>query len=66
MSIRVSAYGNESIDQLLKRFKKMCEKEGLVKQIKRKAYFEKPSDAKRRETKQSVKRVRKLQRELGY
>ena len=53
-------------DQLLKRFKKMCEKEGLVKQIKRKAYYEKPSDARRREEKQAVKRLRKLQREMGF
>ena len=28
--IKVKARGNESIDQMLKRFKKMCEKEGTL------------------------------------
>ena len=61
--IKVTAYGNESIEQLLKRFKKMCEKEGLVKQIKRKTYYEKPSEARRREMKQTIKRIRKLEKQ---
>ena len=42
--IKVKARGNESIDQMLKRFKKMCEKEGLTKDIKRNSYYEKPSE----------------------
>jgi small subunit ribosomal protein S21 len=33
--IKIKSRGNESIDQMLKRFKKLCEKEGLVKDIKR-------------------------------
>ncbi|MBI4578248.1 MAG: 30S ribosomal protein S21, partial [Planctomycetes bacterium] len=41
--IKVKARGNESLDQMLRRFKKMCEKEGLTKEIKRTSYYEKPS-----------------------
>jgi small subunit ribosomal protein S21 len=33
---------------MLRRFKKMCEKEGLTKDIKRIAYYEKPSEKRRR------------------
>ena len=33
--IKVKARGNESVEQMIRRFKKMCEKEGLVKDIKR-------------------------------
>jgi small subunit ribosomal protein S21 len=33
---------------LLRRFKKACEKEGLTKDIKRIAYYEKPSEKRRR------------------
>jgi small subunit ribosomal protein S21 len=46
--IKVKARGNESVDQMLRRFKKMCEKEGLVKDIKRNSYYEKPSERRRR------------------
>jgi len=43
--IKVKARGNESVEQMLRRFKKMCEKEGLTKDIKRTSYYEKPSSA---------------------
>ena len=46
--IKVKARGGESIQQMMKRFKKMCEKEGLIKDIKRQSYYEKPSEKKRR------------------
>jgi len=46
--IKVKARSNESIQQMMKRFKKMCEKEGLIKDIKRQSYYEKPSEKRRR------------------
>jgi small subunit ribosomal protein S21 len=55
--IKVKARGNESVDQMVKRFKKMCEKEGLNKDMKRNAYYEKPSERKRRRMRKSIKRV---------
>jgi small subunit ribosomal protein S21 len=54
--IKVKARGNESIDQMLRRFKKMCEKEGLTKQIKRNSYYEKPSERRRRRIRKSIAR----------
>ena len=48
--IKVKSRGNESAEQLLKRFKKACEKEGLTKDMKKNAYYEKPSEKKRRKT----------------
>ena len=33
---------------MVKRFKKMCEKEGLIRDIKRNSYYEKPSERNRR------------------
>ena len=47
--IKVKSRGNESVEQMLKRFKKMCEKEGLTKDIKRNSYYEKPSERRRRD-----------------
>jgi small subunit ribosomal protein S21 len=55
--IKVKARGNESVEQMLRRFKKMCEKEGLTKDIKRNAYYEKPSERRRRRMRKSIKRV---------
>ena len=54
--IKVKARGNESLDQMLRRFKKMCEKEGLTKEIKRTSYYEKPSERRRRRLRKSIKR----------
>ena len=48
MAIRVKARSGESTDQMMKRFKKLCEREGLIKDIKRKEFFEKPSERRRR------------------
>ena len=57
MSIRIKSRGNESVEQMMRRFKKLCEKEGLTKDIKRKQYFEKPSERRRRARRKSIKRL---------
>ncbi|MAB29855.1 MAG: 30S ribosomal protein S21, partial [Planctomycetaceae bacterium] len=35
MAIRIKARGSESVEQMLRRFKKLCEKEGLTKEVKK-------------------------------
>ncbi len=60
MPIRVKARGGESTSQMLRRFKKLCEKEGLTKDIKRKQYFEKPSERRRRAQRKSVQRMLRI------
>ena len=55
--IKVKSRGNETVEQMLRRFKKMCEKEGLTKDIKRNSYYEKPSERRRRRQRKSAKRV---------
>jgi small subunit ribosomal protein S21 len=57
--IKVKSRDNESVDQLLRRFKKLCEKEGLTRDIKRTSYYEKPSEKKRRKERKAVKRLLK-------
>jgi len=56
MAIRIKARNNESAEQMLRRFKKLCEKEGLTKEIKKRAYYEKPSERKQRALRKGVKR----------
>ena len=55
--IRVRARSNESVQQLIRRFNKICEKEGLNRDIKRNSYYEKPSQRRRRKERKSRKRA---------
>ena len=57
MAIRIKARNGESAEQMLRRFKKHCEKEGLTKEIKKRAYYEKPSERKQRALRKQVKRT---------
>ena len=50
MAIKVKARGGETVEQMVRRFKKLCEKDGLTKEVKRRQYYEKPSETKRRAT----------------
>ncbi|TVQ63866.1 MAG: 30S ribosomal protein S21 [Phycisphaerales bacterium] len=61
MAIRIKARGGESVEQMMRRFKKLCEKEGLTKDIKKKEFFEKPSERRRRAARKSVSRRDKVE-----
>jgi small subunit ribosomal protein S21 len=63
MAIRIKSRGGESVDQMMRRFKKLCEKEGLTKDIKRKEFYEKPSERKRRALRKAqARRIREGKR----
>ncbi len=47
--IVVNVKENESIDKALKRFKKKFERTGVLKELRNRSYFEKPSVSKRSE-----------------
>ena len=57
MAIRIKSRHGESVSQMLRRFKKLCEKEGLTKDIKRRQYYEKPSERARRDARRSFTRT---------
>ena len=57
--LKVRSRAGESVQQMMRRFKKLCEKEGLIRNMKRTAYYEKPSERNRR-------RMRKAQRASSY
>jgi small subunit ribosomal protein S21 len=59
-SVRVKE--GESFDSALKRFKKKCEKAGILSDLRRHQHFEKPSD--RRKRKINAARRKNLQRRL--
>ena len=64
MAIRIKARSGEHVEGMLKRFKKLCEKEGLTKDIKRKEYYEKPSERRRRSARKS--QGRRLREEIPH
>lgn len=53
--VKIIPRRNESIHATLRRFRKILEKEGIVKEIKRLAYYESPSE-KRSRIKRKIKR----------
>ena len=59
---KVQISGDENIREALRRFKKMCDKEGIINQSKRMAYFEKPSERKRREESRRIKNIKRSQK----
>lgn len=59
MAIRVERRGNEPIEKMLRRFKKRCEKEGLIKDLKKNEYYESPSERRRRDKRRLLKRLEK-------
>ena len=54
---------NESFDNALRRFKKQCEKAGILSEVRKREYFEKPSVKRKRKAlaarKRMLKRMRK-------
>ncbi len=62
MAIRIKARGGESVEQMMRRFKKLCEKEGLTKEIRRNEYYEKPSERKTRAKRKAENRIAMMNR----
>ncbi len=62
--VKVTAKGpHENFRKLLRRFKKACDNAGVMREIKRNAYYEKPSDKRRRERRRRVREAQKQLRE---
>ncbi len=53
---------DNNVDQALKVLKKKMQREGIFRELKRKAFYEKPSERKAREKGEAVRRGRKLAR----
>ena len=55
---------NESFENALRRFKKQCEKTGIISEIRRREHYEKPSVKRKRKAlaarKRALKRMKKL------
>ncbi|HBP14480.1 MAG: 30S ribosomal protein S21 [Pseudomonadota bacterium] len=55
---------NEPFDIALRRFKRSCEKAGILSEVRRREFYEKPTAVRKRKAAAAVKRhLKKLQRE---
>jgi len=53
---------DNDVDQALKVLKRKLQREGVFRELKRKKFFEKPSERKAREKSEAIRRTRKLAR----
>ena len=64
MSIEIEVRkGN--LDQAMRVLKRKIQKEGIVKELKMRQYYENPSEKKRRKKKENIANVKKLQKKLA-
>lgn len=62
--IHIKVKETEPFEKAFKRFTKSCEKAGLIANIKKKQYYEKPSAARKRQLNQAIRKQRKLLRDI--
>jgi small subunit ribosomal protein S21 len=56
---------NESFENAIKRFKKQCEKTGILSEIRKREHFEKPSIKRKKKALAAKKRVLKRLRKIA-
>ena len=53
---------DNNVDQALRSLKKKMQREGVFREMKLRRHFEKPSERRKREKAEAIRRIRKLQR----
>ncbi|MBK6911140.1 MAG: 30S ribosomal protein S21 [bacterium] len=60
----VKARDGEPMERLVRRFQKACEKSGVLSELRRRQFYEKPSETNKREESQTKRKIRKINRIL--
>ena len=64
---QVKVRENEPFEVALRRFKRSCEKAGILSEVRRREYYEKPTQERKRKQAAAVKRhLRRLAREDAH
>ena len=61
--VQVINKGNIPVEVLIKRFNRAVKKAGVIKEVRERRYYEKPSDKKRKEKKRRLKLIKKMAQE---
>ena len=59
MSLRMRVHDREPIGMALRRFKKLLERSGLTKELRKRKHYEKPCEARRRDEMRKKNNIRK-------
>lgn len=57
--VKLTVRDKESIQEAVRRFRKLVERSGIKKEMRRKEYYEKPSEIKRRARLRAERRMRR-------
>lgn len=52
------------MERLVRRFQKACEKSGILSEVRRRQFYEKPCETAKRERSQAERKIRKINRIL--
>ncbi len=63
--VEITVKNNEPFERALRRFKKKWEKAGILREVKRRSYYVKPSELKRIAERAAIKRKRREARLLA-
>jgi len=64
--VEVTVREGEPLEKALRRFKKKWERAGILRDVKKKSFYEKPSDSKRIARKKAVRRMARMRRIARY
>ena len=64
--VEVTVREGEPLEKALRRFKKKWERAGILRDVKKKSFYEKPSDTKRIARKKAVRRMARMRRIAQY
>ena len=59
MPLRMRVYDREPIGAALRRFKKLLQRSGIINELRRRKYYEKPCDVRRRAKQRKLVAIRK-------
>lgn len=63
--VKLKVRESESIQEAVRRFRKLVERSGIKKEMRRKEYYEKPSDTRRRARLRAERRARRTRLGIG-
>ena len=58
--VKIMVRERESIQEAVRRLRKLVERTGLKRELRRREYYEKPSDVKRRKMARAIRRSKRL------
>ena len=62
--VKLRLRDNESVNEAVRRFRKLVEHAGIKKEMRRREFYEKPSDERRRERRRAERRARINQQQI--